>query len=224
MIGNIQKLEEKLGYHFKNPHLLEQALTHASWTPNIHKNYERLEFLGDRILGVTVADMLCKMFANEPEGNLSQRFVVLVCKETVAEVMRGLDADKYIIAQDSSVSRSVHVMCDIGEAIIAAIYMDSGDMNVAQEFVRRNWLALIDRASRPRKDFKTQLQEEACHRGLTVPAYKMLKKTGSDHEPEFQVRVSVGVGLVAEGCGRNVKMAEQEAAHAMLMQLGVING
>ena len=224
MIDNIQELEEKLGYHFKNPRLLEQALTHASWTPDIHKNYERLEFLGDRILGVTVADMLCTTFANEPEGNLSQRFVALVCKETVAEVMRGLGADKHIIAQDHSVSRSVHVMCDIGEAIIAAIYADSGDMAAAQDFVRRNWLALIDRTSKPRKDFKTQLQEVASRKGLAAPAYKMLKKTGSDHEPEFRVEVCVGEGLETEGCGRNVKTAEQEAAHAMLIRLGAING
>ena len=100
----MQELEEKIGYTFKTPKLLQQALTHSSFTPDIHKNYERLEFLGDRILGVTVADMLCRAFANEPEGSLSQRFVCLVCKETVAEIVRGLGADKYIIARDMSVA------------------------------------------------------------------------------------------------------------------------
>ena len=200
----MQELEEKIGYTFKTPKLLQQALTHSSFTPDIHKNYERLEFLGDRILGVTVADMLCRAFANEPEGSLSQRFVCLVCKETVAEIVRGLGADKYIIARDMSVASSENVLCDIGEA-----------------FVRRCWTPFIDRKSRPHKDFKTRLQEAVYHLGLEQPRYKMLKKTGSEHEPEFRVQVDAGQGKTAEGRGRNVKTAEQNAAQALLTALGV---
>lgn len=217
----MQELEEKIGYTFKTPKLLQQALTHSSFTPDIHKNYERLEFLGDRILGVTVADMLCRAFANEPEGSLSQRFVCLVCKETVAEIVRGLGADKYIIARDMSVASSENVLCDIGEALIAAVYLDSGDITAAQTFVRRCWTPFIDRKSRPHKDFKTRLQEAVYHLGLEQPRYKMLKKTGSEHEPEFRVQVDAGQGKTAEGRGRNVKTAEQNAAQALLTALGV---
>ena len=168
----MQELEEKIGYTFKTPKLLQQALTHSSFTPDIHKNYERLEFLGDRILGVTVADMLCRAFANEPEGSLSQRFVCLVCKETVAEIVRGLGADKYIIARDMSVVSSENVLCDIGEALIAAVYLDSGDITAAQAFVRRCWTPFIDRQSRPHKDFKTRLQEAVYHLGRSSRGIK----------------------------------------------------
>ena len=217
----MQKLEEKIGYTFKAPQLLQQALTHSSITSDIHQNYERLEFLGDRILGVTVADMLCRTFANEPEGNLSQRFVCLVCKETVAEIVRALGVDKYIIARDMNVSCSENVLCDIAEASIAAIYLDSGDITQAQAFVQRCWTPFIDRKSRPHKDFKTRLQEIVCHLGLEQPKYKMLKKTGSEHEPKFQVLADVGQGKTATGCGRNVKTAEQNAAQALLAALGV---
>ena len=118
------QLETIIGYKFKNPELLEIALTHTSYANESRtpvKHNERLEFLGDRILGVTVADMLCRAFANEPEGSLSQRFVCLVCKETVAEIVRGLGADKYIIARAMSVASSENVLCDIGEALIAAV-------------------------------------------------------------------------------------------------------
>ncbi len=210
------ELEEKIGYHFKNPHFLEQALTHASATSDIHRNYERLEFLGDRILGVTVADMLCRMFADEAEGALAQRFVGLVCKETVAEVVRALTMDKFIISLDPHVHSSENVLCDIGEALIAAIYLDSGSMAEAQAFIRRCWTPLIDRKSRPHKDAKTLLQEVASRKKLPAPVYRMLKKTGSEHAPQFRVAVEVGADISAEGTGRNIKMAEQNAAESAL--------
>lgn len=217
----LQKIEEKINYTFHNQKLLRQALTHSSFTADIHENYERLEFLGDRILGVTVADMLCKTFPNEPEGNLSQRFVGLVCKDAVAEVVRELGIENFIVAANADVRDSLNVLCDVGEALIAAIYLDSGDMNIAQNFVRQNWTALIDRKSRPHKDFKTKLQEEAHHFDLNPPVYKMIKKTGSEHEPMFHVEVVFENGKSAIGLGKNKKLAEQEAAHKMLAILGV---
>ena len=217
----IKKIEEKLGYTFHNPKLLRQALTHASFTADIHENYERLEFLGDRILGVTIAEMLCCAFPNEPEGNLSQRFVGLVCKDAVAEVVRELGVERAIVAANVDVRDSLNVLCDVGEALIAAIYLDSGDMTVAQDFIRKHWTALIDRKSRPHKDFKTKLQEEAHHFNLNPPLYRMLKKTGSEHEPLFQVEVAFDNGQSAVGTGKSKKLAEQEAAHKMLKILGV---
>ena len=217
----LKKIEEKLGYAFHNPKLLQQALTHASFTADIHENYERLEFLGDRILGVTIAEMLCRTFPNEPEGNLSQRFVGLVCKDAVAEVVRELGIERAIVAANVDVRDSLNVLCDVGEALIAAIYLDSGDMTVAQDFIRQHWTALIDRKSRPHKDFKTKLQEEAHHFNLNPPLYRMLKKTGSEHEPLFQVEVSFDNGQSAVGRGKSKKLAEQEAAHNMLEMLGV---
>lgn len=219
----LKQIEEKLGYTFHNPKLLKQALTHSSFTADIHENYERLEFLGDRILGVTVAEMLCRMFPDEPEGNLSQRFVGLVCKDAVAEVVRELGVENGIVAANVDVRDSLNVLCDVGEALIAAIYLDSGDMTVAQNFIRQHWAPLIDRKSRPHKDFKTKLQEEAHHFDLNPPLYRMLKKTGSEHEPLFQVKVSFDNGQSAVGVGKSKKLAEQEAARKMLGVLGVNN-
>lgn len=212
----MQDLQEKLGYIFKNPKYLEQALTHSSQTSDIHRNYERLEFLGDRILGVTIADVLCKTFPNEPEGSLAQRFIGLVCKYAVADVMKGLDVPQYVIAGAPDVRKRVNVLCDIGEAIIAAIYLDSGDMTVAQDFVRRHWAHLIDRKSLPRKDYKTALQERASVLKLDMPVYEMLYQKGPAHAPEFLMKVSIGEHYSAEGNGANKKKAEQEAAAKML--------
>lgn len=217
--NKFQGLEEKFGYTFQNPKYLEQALTHSSETPDIHRNYERLEFLGDRILGVTIADVLCRTFPDEPEGSLAQRFVGLVCKYTVADVMKELDLPKYIIAGAPDVRRRVNVLCDIGEAVIAAIYLDSGEMAVAQDFVRRHWGHLIDRKSQPRKDYKTALQERASVLKLDIPVYHLVQQKGPAHAPEFWVTVSIGDSYCVEGYGKSKKRAEQEAAAKLLEEL-----
>ncbi len=217
----MQELEKKLGYTFQNKALLEQALTHSSFTSDIHRNYERLEFLGDRILGVTVAEMLEKAFPDEPEGSLAQRFVRLVCKNAVAEVMRKLGVAHFIIAGAKDARHSPGVLCDVGEAIIAAIYMDSGLMETAQDFVRRNWEELIDTRSHPHKDYKTFLQEKSAHLNLPAPVYEVVGRDGPAHEPVFVMRVSLGGKHYAEGTGPNKKQAAQAAAAKMLEELGI---
>lgn len=214
----MKELQKKLGYVFKNTDWLKQALTHSSLTSDIHKNYERLEFLGDRILGVTVADMLCQTFVNEAEGELAQRFVHLVCKETVAEVMRNLNVMDYIEAANPEVKDKDNVLCDVGEAIIAAIYQDSGDLEAAQNFIRSYWKPLIDRKSQPVKDYKTYLQELAAKLNLSMPHYELVAKDGPEHAPTFVVKVKVGEPETT-GVGSNKKQAEQDAAHKMITLL-----
>lgn len=218
---NMQELEQKLGYTYKNKNLLQQALTHTSFTPDIHFNYERLEFLGDRILGVTIADMLFKAFKNEAEGKLAQRFVKLVCKQSVADVMRNLGVSKHIIAANPELNTQDSVLCDVGEALIASIYLDSKSMETAETFVRRNWLPLIDSHSEAHKDYKTFLQEYAAEKGLPAPLYIIKEKTGPEHAPEFLVEVSLGADHLALGRGKNKKQAEQTAASQMLLAMGV---
>ncbi|MBO5441787.1 MAG: ribonuclease III [Alphaproteobacteria bacterium] len=217
-------LEERLGYQFSNKKLLEQALTHSSMTTDIHRNYERLEFLGDRILGVTIADMLCNTFKNEPEGALAQRFVCLVCKDMVAEIMKGLGVSDFIKTVNPSVKYKATVLCDVGEALIAAIYLDSGAIETAQDFVKRHWTAHIDKKSRPKKDYKTMLQEKTAAKKLPAPLYRMLKKTGPEHEPVFSVQVTVGDKFEAVGSSGTIRHAEQDAAEKMLIEMGVIDG
>ena len=218
----MKQLEQNIGYTFQNKKLLQQALTHSSVTSDIHKNYERLEFLGDRILGLTIADMLCATFINEAEGDLAQRFVRLVCKETVAEVMRNLNAQSFIVTANSEICNSDNVLCDIGEAIIAAIYLDSRNLNTAREFIRHHWLPLIDKKSQPQKDYKTSLQERAAFLQLPAPEYHLIQKKGPEHAPTFITEVSLGTKKTL-GQGSNKKHSEQEAAAAMLRLLGENN-
>lgn len=220
----MKQLQQKLGYNFQNLNWLKQALTHSSLTSDIHRNYERLEFLGDRILGVTVADMLCQTFSNEAEGELAQRFVHLVCKETVADVMRQINVIPYIEAANAEVCDKDNVLCDVGEAIIAAIYRDSGDLNSAQQFIRIFWKPLIDRKSQPIKDYKTTLQEVAAKLALNQPEYILLEKNGPEHAPIFTVKVKVGEKFETTGVGTNKKHAEQDAAAKMIVVLEQYHG
>lgn len=219
----MNNLEQRLDYIFRDKNLLTQALTHSSVTADIHRNYERLEFLGDRILGVMVADMLCKTFVDEPEGNLARRFVQLVCKETVADVVRQLNIIPFIRVANDEVRDKDNVLCDVGEALIAAIYIDSQSLETARNFVERWWKPLIDKKSQPPKDYKTQLQEVAAQRKLDVPSYAIIDKKGPEHAPQFEVSVALDQDHIAHGIGSSKKHAEQEAAHALLKMLGAID-
>ena len=196
-----EDLEAALGYVFKHKSLLKQALTHSSVTGNTDENYERLEFLGDRVLGLAVAEMLYKEFKKESEGSLSQRHTALVCKETVAEV-----------------SRNDNVLCDVGEAIIGAIFLESG-ADEAFAYVRHHWEKQLHKAVIPPKDCKTALQEMAHTKGLEMPVYEVIKREGSEHEPIFHIAVRLGADREEIGTGKNKKLAEQDAAHKMLEKI-----
>ena len=211
----MDKLQQKINYSFKNTDLLMAALTHASVSSNIGKNYERLEFLGDRILGVAVASMLYKSFPSEPEGNLSQRFVALVCKETVADVARKIGLGEFMRVADGEIRNNENVLCDVCEAIIGAISIDSS-IDRAIDFVNANWIDLIDKKVAPPKDAKTLLQEVAHIKGLGVPHYEVVSRSGLEHEPIFTVEVKLGEGIKACGKGHNKKLAEFAAASKML--------
>ena len=215
----MEKLQQILQYRFHNLKLLQQALTHSSVTGNEHRNYERLEFLGDRVLGMTMAHLLYKMFPNDREGGLAQRHVKLVRAETVAEVVNRLKINEYIIAKDKETTQSINVLCDIGEAIIGAIYIDS-DIEHAIEFVERNWKQMIDTAeSGSEKDYKTRLQEKFHAMKLPVPEYIVMAKEGSEHEPMFTIKVSLNNEIYAFGHGKNKKAAEQQAAENLLQKM-----
>lgn len=210
----MQKLQEILQYKFNNLKLLQQALTHSSITGNEHRNYERLEFLGDRVLGMTMAHLLYNMFPNDREGVLAQRHVKLVCAEAVAEVVKKLHIDEYIIAKDKETAMRTNVLGDIGEAIIGAIYVDS-DIEQAIAFVERNWKFMINEVG-SQKDFKTRLQEYFHAQKLPLPVYEVVAKDGSEHEPVFTIKVAYNPQVYALGKGTNKKMAEQKAAEQLL--------
>ena len=214
----LEDLQDILKYHFKNPQLLRQALTHSSHTTDVAKNYERLEFLGDRVLGLSIAALLYKIFPEEPEGSLSQRFVGLVCKETVAQMAQTLCLDKFMIVDNENIRSNENVLCDVCEAVIGAIFIDAGEEE-AIGFVDTHWKELIDKNVEPPKDAKTKLQEVAHSKGFPLPEYIVLSREGSEHEPVFHIAVKIGKLPPAVGTGRNKKLAQQAAAAQMLERL-----
>ena len=211
----MERLQKVLQYQFNDDKLLKKALTHSSITSDVAKNYERLEFLGDRVLGVAVAALLLEKFADAQEGDLSNRFVRLVKKETVAEVALSLGLDNFIRAENNELKANVNVLCDVCEAVIGAIYIDAGE-KAAIDFVEKHWNVLIDKNPEPQKDAKTRLQEWAHKYGYGTPVYVVVGRTGSEHEPVFEVEVSLGNDKKAKGKGKNKKTAEFEAARALL--------
>ena len=219
-MSKLENLEHILDYKFKNICLLRQALTHSSCSGKVSENYERLEFLGDRVLGVAVAEMLYKAFPDEPEGSLSQRHTSLVCKEMVSDVIRRRGIDKYVQVASEDIRENDNVLCDVGEAIIGAIYIDGG-AQPAIDYVCRFWHELIHKNITPPKDSKTLLQEVAHSRGLETPSYEVISREGSEHEPVFHIRVNFAGQNSVSGSGRNKKLAEQDAASKMLRQLGI---
>ena len=214
----MDKIEEILGYEFRNKALLKQALTHSSISGNIAKNYERLEFVGDRVLGMAMAHLLYTTFSKDAEGDLSPRHTRLVRKETVAEVALKLKLNEYICAEPKELCTNVNVLCDVAEAVIGAICFDS-NFETAIDFVDRHWKYLINSSQKPVIDSKTYLQELAHKHKADNPRYELLRKEGSEHEPYFFIKVIIdGLGEVVGSC-KNKKLAEQDAAARFIKKL-----
>ncbi len=218
-------LQERIGYRFKDETWLEQALTHVSASPGNPKlTYQRLEFLGDHVLGLVVSDMLFREFPKADEGDLSRRLAELVRRETCAEVAAELalgDELKLGASESNSGGRSKPaILSDVCESLIGAIYCDGG-YQPAADFVHRLWRERMLKPHRPLRDSKTILQEWAQARGLPPPAYKELERRGPDHKPEFRVAVDLPGMKPTEGLGASKRDAEQAAASAMLAREGV---
>jgi len=217
-------LSEILGHEFENARLLNEALRHPSaMTGGRHdRSYERLEFLGDRVLGVVMADLLFNAYPEEDEGALSRRFVALVRRETLVEVAEEIRlADHILLApgEDEAGSRdSPAVLADSCEAVIAALYLDGG-LVAARRFIERYWAPLMDQYETPPKDAKTSLQEWAQGRGKPLPDYEVLTVEGPAHEPTFTVSVRVAGFEPSNGCGPSKRAAEQDAAAVLLERI-----
>lgn len=212
-------IESATGHRPRNLALFERAFTHGSFG---EANYERLEFLGDRVLGLIVARWLYETYPDEPEGKLSQRSNALVTGEVCADVARQLEAQPLIRlgkqAIDDGVFRSDNVLGDVIEALIGALYLDAG-FEAANAFVRRAWADRVDRLAAPPKHPKAALQEWTAAQKRRPPEYRIVATTGPDHARRFTVAVSVnGVGE-ATGMGLSKQEAETEAAKALLAEL-----
>ncbi|MEE8189293.1 MAG: ribonuclease III [Kiloniellales bacterium] len=219
------ELAARLNHRFSEPRLLVEALTHPSAANQGgagEESYERLEFLGDRVLGLVVADLLLVRFPDEEEGALSKRLAELVRRETLAEVARSLGLERHLRlakGEERSGERdNPALLADACEAVIGALYIDGG-LEPARAFVEAHWIPYLEAASEPPSEPKTALQEWAQGRGLPLPKYREVARSGPDHEPLFTIEVRVEGQPPARGEGRSKRLAEQGAAERLLDSL-----
>jgi ribonuclease III len=217
------ELYERIGYTVSDEQLINRALTHASHgAPGRTKDYERLEFLGDRVLALVAADELYRRFPEAGEGDLSRRLNLLVRQESCTEVAQRLELGKYIRwgNRTNDIASNPRVLADACEALIAAVYLDGG-LEPARRFILRHWHDLFARAAAVGKDPKTALQEWALAKGLPVPVYYEETRRGPDHLPVFVMMVEVEGFPPTSGEGPNKRAAEQTAAEAFLARQAV---
>lgn len=218
-------VEASLGYRFKDPSLLSLALTHASARgadPATTVCNERLEFLGDRVLGLIIAELLYRRFPGESEGALAQRHAVLVSRPTLSQVAMRLQLSSSIVAsrseRDAGGTSNPGILADTLEAVLGALYLDGG-LEAASGFVTATWSELMSGVRAPPKDPKTELQEWAQARGIGLPTYREVGRRGPAHAPEFSIEVSLpGIGGVLAS-GSSKRSAEQAAAERLLASL-----
>jgi ribonuclease-3 len=223
-------LEARIGHKFADPALLATAFTHVSALKSSRKrgdSYQRLEFLGDHVLGLIVSDMLYRAFPNANEGELSKRLADLVRKESCADVAKSLalldDIKLGVVGAGAGARLRKSVLGDICEAVIGAVFLDGG-YDAASQFVQRNWTERMHKPRRPLRDPKTVLQEWAQGKGLPTPVYREIERTGPHHDPQFRVAVELPGLAPAEGLGGSKRAAEKVAASVMIAREGVAGG
>ena len=231
--GSPEALEALIGYTFRDRELLALALTHVSAagaagsrakSSSRTKSYQRLEFLGDRVLGLAIAALLYERFPSADEGDLSKRLTELVRRESCAALAESWSLAEHIRLGPSEMQsggrQNQAILGDVAEALIGAVFLDGG-YEAASALIVSAVGERLSSSGRPQPDPKTALQEWAQGRGLPPPCYTILSREGPDHSPLFRIRVSVeGQGL-SEAIGRSKRAAEQAAAEAMLRELGI---
>lgn len=224
------ELTERLGYTFTNPQLLQEALTHPSLTgPQNRSNkkgdaapYERMEFLGDRVLGLVIAEWLYTLFPNANEGELAKRHAALVNRDALHEIALDIRLDRHLrLARGESVQaarKNLAALSDAVEALIGAMYLDGG-LEVARRFIQRYWRTHASSAAP--SDPKTALQEWAQGQGLPLPAYRVVERSGPAHAPKFIIEASVKGYPPAMAEGESKRAAEKLAAGLLLKGIPV---
>lgn len=224
----LERLEQKLGYRFKDKELLMKALTHSSYANEKKEkaeSYERLEFLGDSILGFVTANYLFMNERDLPEGQLTQHRAALVCERTLCKFSKKLGIGEYLNLsygeRHSGGMERPSILADVFESITAAIYLDSGNLEEARRFV----LGFIVPESKkqdkkPFKDYKTTLQEIIQQNPEEVLQYRVTGESGPDHDKHFKVEVRLNSNVIGRGGGRSKKEAEQQAAREALELMG----
>ncbi len=222
MKHTIKELQLILNYNFKNIELLKKSLIHKSFDNQI--NNEKLEFLGDRVLGLVISKKLLEIYPEEKEGIIDKKFANLVNKKTCSDIAKKINIKKFMTLGSSHkfLERSDDkIMSDCMEALIGAIYLDSGLKSV-EKFILYFWKENLQNSSLPQIDSKTQLQEYSLKKFKELPKYTFYKKTGPQHKPMFKTEVQIPNSKKFTGTGTSKKKAQQKAAGKLLVELKII--
>ena len=216
----VDEFEKKINYKFKNKSLIDLAFTHSSFKNKKNKNYERLEFLGDRVLSLVISEDLFLKYSNENEGALSKRLSDLVSKQKLLEVANEISIKKMLKIdqfekRNLKLKKNISILSDVCEALIGAIYLDSNLEN-AKKFISKYWKKKISKNILPPQDPKSLLQEVAQKKGLNLPKYILKNKEGPPHNPRFEVEVFLKGIRKFSAIAQTIKIAEINAAKKMV--------
>lgn len=218
-----EEISERLGYRFRDKAMLARALTHGS-TAKHNGDYQRLEFLGDRVLGLAIAEYLFRANPQQNEGDLSAALSILVRGEACAAASDTISLTDLVVLGSSERAKGMHlnrtVLGDVMEALVAAIYLDGG-LEDAKRFVERTWESQLTNPALMAKDAKTFLQEWALARALPIPSYRVVNRAGPEHAPVFVMAVDIKGKESAEGTAKSKRAAEQDAAEVFLKREGI---
>lgn len=222
---DVKALQRNLGYDFRDETYIIRALTHASaHAKSDGRDYERLEFLGDRVVNLVIADLLFKIFPDENEGLLAKRHTALVRGETLAAAARAMNLGDFAVLSDAERAaggaENNNILGDIMEAVTAAIYLDGG-FDAAENFIKRSLGDALHSMSEPPRDPKTTLQEWTQGQGLGLPVYALIGQSGPDHAPEFTVEVRIDGYAPQTATGLSKRKAEKDAAAVMIAVIGL---
>ena len=211
-------LQKKINIKFKNLNYLKKSITHKSYDSS--ENYEKLEFLGDRILGFVISKKLIELYPNQKEGILDKKLASLVNKNQCLEIAKNLNLEKFILVGNKNSNSKVEnkILADSIEALIGAIYYDKG-FDVAEKFILNNWKNFISLSEKTKIDSKTKLQEYSLKKFKLLPIYKLINSTGPKHKPNFIISVKLKDTKFYEGSGYSKQKAEQNAAKKLLDSL-----
>ncbi len=221
MEDNLTKLQKKINVKFKKLDYLKKAVTHKSFDPI--NNYEKLEFLGDRILGLVISKKLIELYQNEKEGILDKKLASLVNKNKCIEVAKQIELDKFILVGNKKSKKykiENKIISDSLEALIAAIYYDKG-FDFTEKFILKIWKNFIKISDITIIDAKTKLQEYSLKVNKSLPIYKFISTSGPKHKPFFKISVKIKDTKFYEGIGDSKKKAEQNAAQQLLKFLNI---
>ncbi len=215
MKEKINNLQKKLNIKFKNIDLLKRSITHKSYDQT--NNYEKLEFLGDRILGLIISKKLIELYPKEKEGVLDKKLASLVNKNRCLEIGRSLKLEKYILVGNKNDKSKIEnkIISDSIEALIGAIYYDKG-FEFSEKFILNLWKKFINSSEVTVIDAKTKLQEYSLKKYKILPIYKLTSSSGPKHKPKFTISVRLKDSKIFEGTGNSKKVAEQNAATKLL--------